>query len=74
MRLTAYTRRLEECRKRWNRRTVQFVKEAALILRAARTTAQSERALGTVDPGGNPHESKHGLSVSPCREVPQDEC
>jgi hypothetical protein len=46
MKLTAYTRRLEECRKRWNRRTVQFVLEAALILRAARKAAKDERRWG----------------------------
>ena len=46
MRLTAYTRRLEECRKRWNRRTVQFVLEVALILRAARKAAKDERRWG----------------------------
>ena len=47
MKLTAYTRRLEECRKRWNRRTVQYVLEAALILRAARKAAKDEGRWGS---------------------------
>ncbi|MCI0657050.1 MAG: hypothetical protein L0170_08260 [Acidobacteria bacterium] len=46
MKLTAYTRRLEECRKRWHCRTVQYVLEAALILRAARKAAKDERRWG----------------------------
>jgi hypothetical protein len=46
MKLTAYTRRLEECRKRWNHRTVQYVLQAALILRAARKAAKDERRWG----------------------------
>src|ERR1051325_8261826 len=46
MNLTRFTRRLEECRKRWHRRTVQYVVEVARIVRAARKAAKDERRWG----------------------------
>lgn len=46
MKLTTYTRRLEECRKRWHRRTLGYVLEVALIVRAARKAAKDERRWG----------------------------
>lgn len=46
MSLAHFTRRLEECRKRWHRRTVQYVLEVARIVRAARRAARDERRWG----------------------------
>jgi hypothetical protein len=46
MKLTAYTRRLEECRKRWHRRTAHYVVEVARIVRGARMAAKDERRWG----------------------------
>jgi len=46
MNLSRFTRRLEECRKRWHRRTVQYVVEVARIVRAARKAAKDERRWG----------------------------
>lgn len=46
MKLSAYTRRLEECRKRWHRRTAGYVLEVARIVRAARRVAGDERRWG----------------------------
>src|SRR5687768_6769138 len=46
MNLTRFTRRLEECRRRWHRRTVQYVVEVARIVRAARRAAKDERRWG----------------------------
>lgn len=38
--LDAFTRKLEECRRRWNRHSLEFVLESAKVLRAAREAAQ----------------------------------
>jgi hypothetical protein len=46
MNLSRFTRRLEECRKRWHYRTVRYVVEVALIVRAARKAAKDERRWG----------------------------
>ena len=46
MNLSKFTRRLEECRKRWHRRTVQYVLEVVRIVRAARKAAKDERRWG----------------------------
>ncbi|MBI3857272.1 MAG: hypothetical protein HY293_16420 [Planctomycetes bacterium] len=46
MNLSSYTRRLEACRKRWNRRTVRYVLAVARIIRAARRAAKDERRWG----------------------------
>jgi hypothetical protein len=46
MNLAPFTRRLEECRKRWHRRTVQYVLEVARIVRGARKAARDERRWG----------------------------
>jgi hypothetical protein len=46
MNLTRFTRRLEECRRRWHRRTVQYVVQVARIVRAARKAAKDERRWG----------------------------
>jgi hypothetical protein len=46
MKLTRYTRRLEECRKRWHRRTAGYVLEVARIVQAARRAARDERRWG----------------------------
>jgi hypothetical protein len=46
MELSSYTRRLEECRKRWNSRSLQFVLAAARIIRGARRAAKDERRWG----------------------------
>ncbi len=41
--LEAFTRRLEECRRRWNHRSLEYVLQSARILAAARTAAKDER-------------------------------
>ena len=46
MKLTSFTRRLEECRKRWHRRTSAYVLEVARIVRGARKAARSEGRWG----------------------------
>jgi hypothetical protein len=46
MNLNRFTRRLDECRKRWHRRTLQYVLEVARIVRAARIAAKNERRWG----------------------------
>lgn len=46
MTFTPYTRRIEECRKRWHHRTVQYVLQVARIIRAARRAAKDERRWG----------------------------
>jgi hypothetical protein len=46
MNLAPFTRRLEECRKRWNCRSLQYVLTAARIIRAARKAAKDERRWG----------------------------
>lgn len=46
MNLKPYTRRLEECRKRWHRSTVQYVLAVVRIVRAARRAAKTERRWG----------------------------
>jgi hypothetical protein len=46
MNLSRFTRRLEECRNRWHRRTVRYVVEVARIVRAARKAAKDERRWG----------------------------
>jgi hypothetical protein len=43
MNLTSYTRRLEECRRRWNCRSLQYVLGVARIVRAARRAAKDKR-------------------------------
>ena len=43
MNLTRFTRRLEECRKRWHHNTVRYVAGVARIVRAARRAAKDER-------------------------------
>jgi hypothetical protein len=46
MNLNRFTRRLEECRKRWNHDTVRYVVGVARIVRAARRAAKDERRWG----------------------------
>jgi hypothetical protein len=46
MNLAPFTRRLEECRKRWTCRTLRYVLNVARILRAARKAAKDERRWG----------------------------
>ena len=46
MNLTPYTRRLEECRRRWHRNTTRYVLGVARIVRAARWAAKDERRWG----------------------------
>jgi len=46
MNLKPYTRRLEECRKRWHHNTVRYVVAVARIVRAARRAAKDERRWG----------------------------
>jgi hypothetical protein len=46
MNLAPFTRRLEECRKRWHRRTVQYVLEVVRIVKGARKAARDERRWG----------------------------
>jgi hypothetical protein len=46
MNLTSFTRRLEECRRKWHRRTVQYVLEVVRIVRGARKAARDERRWG----------------------------
>ncbi len=46
MRLHIFTRKLAECRKRWNRGSLRYVLEAARILRTARLSAKSTRRWG----------------------------
>jgi len=41
--LVVFTKRLEECRRRWNHRSLQYVLESARILGEARRAAKSER-------------------------------
>ena len=41
--LGVFTRQLEECRHRWNRRSLEYVLESARILGAARKAAKSQR-------------------------------
>jgi hypothetical protein len=41
--LEAYTRQLEDCRRRWNRRSLDYVLESARILQAARRSAGTKR-------------------------------
>src|SRR5262245_35734879 len=43
MNLTRFTRRLEECRKRWHHNTTRYVVGVARIVRAARRAAKNER-------------------------------
>src|SRR5918912_819718 len=46
MNMTRFTRRLEECRRRWHHNTVRYVVAVARIIRAARRAAKSERRWG----------------------------
>lgn len=46
MRLHVYTRKLAECRKRWNRGSLRYVLAAASILRRARVAARTKRRWG----------------------------
>jgi hypothetical protein len=46
MNLSSFTRRLEECRKRWHHNTVRYVVAVARIVRAARRAAKDERRWG----------------------------
>src|SRR5262245_29530717 len=43
MNLSKFTRRLEECRKRWHHNTIRYVVGVARIVRAARRAARDER-------------------------------
>ena len=43
MNMTPFTRRLEACRRRWNKRSLRYVLAIARIIRAARRAAKSER-------------------------------
>jgi len=46
MNLKPFTRRLEECRKRWHRSTLRYVLAVARIVNAARKAAKDERRWG----------------------------
>ena len=46
MNMKPFTRRLEECRKRWHHNTVRYVVAVARIVRAARRAAKDERRWG----------------------------
>jgi len=43
MRLSVYTRELEECRRRWNRRSLRYVLAVARIIQRARKSVKDER-------------------------------
>ena len=43
MRLSAFTRQVKECRRKWNRRTLQYILAVARIVRAARESVGNYR-------------------------------